>query len=387
MAWRLYARRTTTGEWLHTDVPAGLDLTWQLNAPGYAAGFIPKVLDVEKAADGKPLWLERGTTLFAEQDGILEWVGLCSWQRPTVAGRELEFKGLSSAFALIGFDGRIRRWQPNAFDMAEELIDNAQAQPDGDVGFTVVRDGRPGDYPGDEEPPSPRPDKVKRRKGESKEAFAARVKARTKAQAEWDKEYGDRRPYSVAWWEAPYVLEELNELAKEIPFDWYEQHRWSDRSLLEPQHELVLASRKGIVRSDVALLEGVNIAQVLDPNTDVDRYGNHYVMLGAGEGRKMRRAEVGKKDGRVRTTRFGEAKHVHSDARLKARARDRFDRMQFSVKLDQAVVRGELGGLGVGDQIRVESQLFAGWVRVHGITRSTRSGNVTLSFTPQGGTP
>ena len=39
-------------------------------------------------------------------------------------------------------------------------------------------------------------------------------------------------------------------------------------------------------------------------------------MLGAGEGRKMLRSAIGVQDDRVRTTRYGEAKHVRNLARL-----------------------------------------------------------------------
>lgn len=386
MAWRFYARRQTTGEWLHTDVPMVADLTWQLGRSGYATGFVPAAFDDGRAVDGKPFWQERGTTLYAEENNHLKWVGLCSWAHPTRSGRELEFKGLSSAYDLIGFDGRIKAWQPNPYDMVQQLIDNADAQPDGDMGFTIVRDGPPATYAGDEQPPVERPEKVKRRRGEALEHFEDRQEERAKAQEQWDKLYGDRRPYAVAYWEAPYIMDELLELAREIPFDWLERHSWANRDNLNPDHELVLSERIGRIRPDLTLTDGVNIAEVLDPTTDYDRYGNHIVMLGAGEGPKMLRAGIGSRDGRVRTTRYGEAKHVRSPKRLRARARDRFDRMQFSVKLDAATVRDDLAGLELGDRLAVDSRLFEGSCRVFGITRNTRTANRTLTFTDTGGT-
>lgn len=382
MTWRLYAQRTVTGEWLHTDVPASCALTWELNGSGYGNGFIPDALDVSQGSDGLPLWLERGTTLYAEEDGRLEWVGLCSFQRRTPAGRELEWKGLSWAYDLIGFDGRIREWQPDPFDLVGRLAANAHAQPNGDVGLHVVTDGKAPTYAGDEQPPTERPKNVHRAKGETKDQFDKRQKDRTDEQQKWDKAYGDRQPYSVAWWEAPYVLEEIRDLAREIPFDWREQHRWADRANLERRSELVVSPRSGRQRSDVALVEGVNIGEVLDPTTSIDKYGNHVVALGAGEGRKMRRAEIGRKDHRVRTTRFLEAKHVHNQKRLEGRARDRFDSMHVSTTLDGAVLRGELGGgFELGDTVQVDSRLFSGWCRVQSITRDTHSDTVSLTFT------
>ncbi len=384
MAWRLYARRTTTGDMLHNDVPAVCDLTWQLNATGHASGFIPSSLDVASGVDGRPIWLERGTTLLAEEDNRLKWVGLCSWQRPTAAGRELEFKGLTSHYDLIGFDGRIREWQPDPFDMVSRLMGNAHGQPDGDIGINLERQGNAPTYAGDEQPPHERPPKVKRRRGETKDHFEERQDDRQKEQDQWDKAYGDREPYSVAWWEAPYVLEEIRELAREIPFDWWEDHEWLNRDAFTAAHRLVVAPRKGRQRSDLALVQGQNIAEALDPTTDSEGYGNHVVILGAGEGKKMRRAATGKRDGRVRTTRFGEAKHVRNHGRLQALARDRFARAKVAVKLDQAAMRGDLGDLELGDEVLVDSDVHTGWCRVFGITRNTRGGNVTLTFTAGG---
>ncbi|HUR54933.1 MAG TPA: hypothetical protein VMZ71_12445, partial [Gemmataceae bacterium] len=95
--------------------------------------------------------------------------------------------------------------------------------------------------------------------------------------------------------------------------------------------------------------------------------------------------EVGARDGRVRTTRYGEAKHVRNLARLETRASEKLADMSLSVKLDQAVARGPLSGVGLGDEIMVESRLFTGWCRVYGITRSTVSDTVTLTFTDPGG--
>lgn len=385
MSWRFYAVRSTTGEVLHADVPMLADLTWELGGSGNVAGAIPAAFDVDKAVDGLPLWWERGTTLLAEEGEQLKWAGLCSWQRPTPAGREVEFKGITSALDLIGFTGRIREWQPDPFDLVQRLVDDAQEQPDGDVGLHVVTDGKAPTYAGDEEPPSERPEKVSRRRGETVEHFAERQEDRAKLQEEWDKEYGDRRPYSLAWWEAPYVGEEIRELAREIPFDWTEQHRWTNRANVQARHELVLTPRRGRQRSDVALVEGINIGAVLDPTTDVDGYGNHLIYLGAGEGRKMRRAAIGRQDGRVRTTRYAQAKHVHNEERLRARARQRFGRMGVAQVLDQAVMRGSVTGIELGDEVRVESRLFTGWCRVYSVTRNSRSDATTLTFTPTGG--
>jgi len=381
VSWRLYAQRATAGSILHAGGPAELGPTGGGNGNGAAAGALPAALRQALGHDGRPLWLERGTILLAEEDEQLAWAGLCSFQRRTPAGREVEFQGITYALDLIGFEGRIREWEPDPYDLVTRLVAHAQAQPDGDVGLVVVREDTPATYAGDEKPPTERPPNVKRRKGETKDAFDKRREARNKDQREWDNKYGDRRPYEVAWWEAPYVGDELRELADEIPFDWHVRHRWTSRANLERRSELVLSRRRGVRRDDVALVQGVNLASVIAPTTDLEGYGNRLVVLGAGEGSKMRRASVGARDSRIRTTRFLEAKHVRNQARLEARARDRFERMAVGVSLDQAELRGGTGGIEPGDELHIESDTFTGWGRVRSLTRSTAGGNVRLTFT------
>jgi hypothetical protein len=379
VGWRLYAQRTVTGEWLDTNVQMRADFTWALGAANVANGVIPTALDQEDGPDGHPLWLERGTTLYAEEDNRLAWVGLCSWQRPTKAGRALEFHGLTKAYDLIGFDGVIREWQPDAFNLVGRLINNGEAQPDGNLGLTVVADGASPGYAGDEEPPA-KPAVLKRRRGETAAAFQKRRDARQKALEAWEESYGDREPYVCAWWDAPYIGEEIAELATELPFDYYERHEWANRAALTRRSELVLTPHKGRRRLSLALVEGINLASVIDPQTNTDGYGNNVVMLGAGEGRKMARAAIGARDMRVRTTRYVEAKNVHNTKRLEARARAEFAKLAVGVTIDEAIMRGDLGGLELGDEVQIKSRIFTGWGRVQSVTRGTRGGNVTLGF-------
>lgn len=382
MAWQLYAQRTVTGEWLHTDVPMSLSMTWALSDPGRASGVVPAALDAA-AADGEPMWLERGTTLIAENladpDAPL-WCGLCSYSRPTAAGREIEFTGLSSGFDRMAFLGEIRQWQPDPYDVVRTLVKDGQSQPNGDLGFHVVEDGVAPTYAGDEAPP-PRPSKPKRRRGESHEHYDDRILSWQIAVDDWQRLYQDREPYHLAYWDGTYIGEELRGLADEIGFEWYERHRWADRDQLARRSDLVLTSRKRTRNHTEALIEGVNIGEVLDPRTSLDGYANHVIALGAGEGRAMRTAQVGRRDMRIRTTMFLDAKNVSNRKRLQSLAANARRRAVATVTLDGATARN-LGSLTLGEEIEVRSRVFTGWCRVSELTRSTTTEDVTLKFEP-----
>lgn len=381
MGWRLYARRTTTGLWLDTDVQMSADLVDGINGTSEASASIPYALD-RPASDGAPKWLERGTTLYAEQDGQLKWVGLCDYAQPGSDGKlELGFAGLSSAYDLIWFNGRIRLWEPNPYAVVESLLANAHAQPDGNIGMTVVRDGLPIRSAGDAKPGYDRPKKPPRRAGESREDYDDRLLKWESAVDEWERRFGKLEPYSLGWWEQQYVGDEIRELAEEIPFVFYERHAWTNKAALTAKHDLILSAEYGERRQDVALVEGNNLTEAAKPETNTDVYGNHVIVLGAGEGSGMARGEFGQRDLRIRTTRFSDLKTVKSQQRLIARAKLLHSRATTSVALDTVVVTGRAAAtIRLGDEVPVTSRHFTGWCRVSAIGRSTTSSAVTLEF-------
>lgn len=380
MAWHFRAQRAVTGEWLHTDVPLDGEVTYALSRHGRLTGFIPLALDVEYAHDGAPMWLERSTVLVADpQDGSGElWVGLCTYSAVSGGGRRLEFEGLASGFDRMAFLGEIRQWQPDPYAVIEKIVTDAQGQPDGNLGFKVVYPEPAPGYPGDERPPT-RPAKPKRRKGESREAYDDRLFEWEKKVDDWERDFGDREPYHIAYWEGVYVGEELSELAEEVGFDWYERHVWANKAQLTRRSELVLQTRREHRIHDQALIEGVNMVDVIDPRTSLDGYANHVIGLGAGEGRAMRTASVAKRDLRIRTTAFLDAKNVSNKSRLIALTARARRRAVATVTLSQAQAR-DLGPITLGHELEVRSRVFTGWCRVTELTRSTTTGTIGLTF-------
>lgn len=390
MTWRFYAQRPMSGEWLSTDVQMSAEITEELSRPGVVRGTIPAGLDTHMAADGYPMWLERGTLLYAEQDDTLEWCGFCSYTKPTPQGRTLEFTGLFGAFQQIPYDGEYAAWRPRVLDVVTELVTYAQRDPRASfLGFDVKLAGIDPGGIGDEKPPA-RPKKPGRRKGETKENYDDRLLTWEEAVDDWDVAYKGREKYRVAWFEAPYVGVEIDNLADEVPFEYREVHRWTDRANLQASHTLELAVKLGKRRQDAAFIDGINLARAIEPESDTEGYANDVIVLGAGEGRAMKRGRAAIHDARIWSAKTVNAKNVKAERRLRLLAQQEANRSQVAVRLAQAQVwdtpgSAPVSSLNLGDEVWVQSDYttpaYGAWNRIVSITRSTADSSVaTLAF-------
>lgn len=388
LGWQFYARRPFGGPWLSTDVQLDGRVTADLSGPGMVVGSIPAGLDVHMAEDGRPLWLERGTLLYAEQHQQLVGVYVCTFTGATETGRDIEAVGLSGALQWMPFDSELSAWHPHPFDVVDTMLEHAQSYPNGNLGFVTRRLGDPVRGVGDVRPPG-RPVKPGRRAGESKEHYDDRLLRWEMAVDEWEALHKDAEKYLLAWWEAPMIGEELDQLAGEVPFDYRERHRWTNRDRLEAEHVLELGAHLGVRRLDIKLVDGVNLAERPQPETDTDDYANDVIMLGAGEGRDMRRGRNSVDDGRIRSTRFVAAKGIRNRTRLATMAAAERKRSAIVTNLDSVRV-WDMGGyapvssLIPGDEVYVESEhttpAYGAWKRIVSITRSTSGIDTELRF-------
>lgn len=76
--WRYIAQRATTGEFLDFEVPflTRSELSWSLSAAGFLKGTVPSGVATMTAPDGRPLFEEWNTLLYAEADGEIRWGGI-----------------------------------------------------------------------------------------------------------------------------------------------------------------------------------------------------------------------------------------------------------------------------------------------------------------------
>lgn len=357
MGWRWYAYRALTGQWLHTDLQVeGDSVQLDLSGPGGLALTLP--LDVARttASDGYPLIDRWRTILVAEEGNEILHAGIVDRAVPDDQGRlNIECVGFMGHPARCVYEGdKFDSWEPDVFDVVRALIAWNQNQDDCDLGL-VVDPHLAGVGAGDTKPPA-KPKK-------------------NPARADWILEHGNAEPYRLAWWDSKFVGEEVDQLATETPFDYLETHTWVDRDALTMSHRLQLGTpllRRR--RTDIAFVEGSNMAvwpTYADP--DVDRDGNRVLVLGAGEGKAMRRARLAQPDGRLARTVVVAEKDIATQSRLDGIATSHLADCQTSEQVETVEISDQPGWAPVatlrpGDEVQVRTSFSTEWRLVVGVT-------------------
>lgn len=363
------------------DVPATVTITEAVGG-SKASLTIPAGFDVA-AHDGLPLWLERGTTMYVDRDdGTLGYAGLVSYSAPARKDRKVESGDALSMYDLMVYENRLFAWQPHPYDVVDHLLAAAHAQPHGTFQVSLERLGDPTVlFVGDVMPPTPRPEKPPQNFGESEAAYEVRVSAWEDAAAAWDALYGDRKPYVLTYLDWAYIGAEIRRIMETIPFEVVEKHEWI--APLEPSHKLQASATLGVARSDIKLVEGVNLIGDIAPATSSDVFGNDIWVVGGDNWRpdkKSGRATV--VDSRVRTTRLFEDRTIKNKKQLTARAEQLLAIAQQPAPAIMSAVASErsLPGLRPGDTIGIETSIYEGTARVLEFSWSTAGGPISLNF-------
>lgn len=387
MSWRFYAQRAAQGVWLDTNVQIDPLMRWSLNRPFSAQALITNGLGIDKGPDGRDFWGRGDTVLLAEENGELAWAGICNIASPGRDGLYLEFTGAVGWWNNIPFTDYYEAAKTDVFDIVRMLTKHANDKPrsinvvpsDNKSEFTAG--GTRGDYP---EAPV-------RAKGQTTEEYenSAAYKNWLAKIAKYEEGLGVG-PYTLAWWEAPYVGEELTTLADEYGFDWRERVRWRDRANLKVQYRLDFADDITNRRHDIVFEDGVNLAGNSVPKEDTEPYAGHVIGLGAGEGRDMVRADYTIQDQRLYSARYVNYKTVTKEDRLRALIKNDAKRLSGagttieSVRVWDTPGFSPMSTLRVGDECRVVSKnakpAYDIWHRVNEIARQSSSGVVDLTL-------
>jgi hypothetical protein len=389
--WQLYAQRAETGLWLDNDVQLDdFDMDWTLSGPAGGEGYIPAGLVASPyAMDGRLLWEKWGTLLFAEEDKKLAWVGICLGANPDEKGIKVEFIGVTGWLQRVPYNDVLRTWERDVFDVIRHLVNHSKDYKP-NLPFTVTG-GNAGFTVGDPQPPEP-PKEPVRRKGESKKDFrdSKRYEQYQEDAEKWNKAYGKRERFEIVWWEAPYIGEEIDTLAKEHNFDYRENVKWINRT--EQTYEFILELSDDMTnrRTDIALIDGQNLAEPLETKDIENEFANHVIGLGKGEGRDMRRAVAGGRDGRLYQAEYITYKSVKSEDRLRRLiSRDHKRLSNPDPEVGNVVVWDIPGWASVstlrcGDEVQVISDNTQPrtevWRRIVGITRSPVESVVALEL-------
>ncbi|MBP2323347.1 hypothetical protein JOF56_003732 [Kibdelosporangium banguiense] len=332
-AWTFIAQRATTGEWLDWDIPITLSsLEWTLSGPGALTGTIAPDVGGLRTDDGRLLLEEWGTLIYAESGGEIRWGGIVISSSFEGESWRLECAGFTTYPRAITYEGEYSKIGVDPAEVVRELWRHVQSFPDSDLRVIVT--------------------------------------GSTSTSVRLGK---DAEPYALLWWEHPNCGEELDNLAKQTPFDYIEKHYWApDKESVV--HEVELGyPRIGRRREDLAFVQGDNVAKVVSVESNGDEYANTILGLGAGEGRSMVRRETGLRDGRLRRVSVYSDKATTDAARMDALIADELAHRKAALRITKLDVidhpNAPLGSWQVGDDVLVRAELpwlgdLEMWVRI-----------------------
>lgn len=344
MQWRYIATRLNgdgTETVLDYDVPLSrVKITDQLSGPGGIIGVIPFEVAHLRGPDGHPLFLPWSTAIYAEFGGIIRAGGILV---------EMEEQGSALGLDCIGFSGYPNEMPYTDYEtwtgadpltIVRHIWSNLQGKPRGNIGVEV--DGKTS---------------TPRRVGTPK--------------VENDSNSG---PYTLAWYETTDLGREIDELARETPFDYRMVHGWVDETETDIYHRLQFGYPSiGRRRHDLRFVVGENVAALPDVEWDGGNFASEVMVLGAGEGRDMIRGVDKRSHTRIRRAAVVTDKMQRSKSRADAVAREELAARMGDADITELVVfdhpHAQLGSIQLGDEILVQtaegwSDEFALWVRV-----------------------
>ena len=302
---------------LETELPIEVtSINRALSAPGSMDGKITnKVRRLQKA--GRPIFEPWNTVIIAEASGIIR--GMSIYLKPTFNGAtwDLSQIGLSGYPRGMPYDGEASFQATDPLDIFRHIWDHLQGFSGGHLGVTIDRDTH-----------SP-----------------VRVGTPT---SEGDNESGPRK---LNWWETTDLGAEIDNYAKEAPFDWVERVYW-DGNVPHCHIDLgypTIGTRKDQYR----LVLGENMASI--PSVTEADYYNGVMALGAGEGRARVKGWAGVADGRLRRVKGVDDKGLSAVAQANARAQDELNATRGQFIVDTVTVydhpNAPLEAIELGDEL------------------------------------
>lgn len=427
-AWRYIAQRALTGELLHLELPLRRDeLRWDLSGPGALRATVTPDTGTLRAADGRLLLEEWGTLIYAEADGEIRWGGIVVSSAFSGDEWKVEAAGFSTYPNGIPFTGEYHGAEVDPADIVRTIWAHLQEPANGDLGVTVsgatpVRLGTHSDEAAalaatkytdakrtydleaakladlradlsaakaakaDTTTITALTATVKEQETTTAEAKSVMDAASAASKAAADTARDDGGAYDLVWWDSPDCGGEIDNLAKQTPFDYTERHYWSGEEI---RHEIQLGyPRLGRRRTDLAFVQGDNIGAPVTAERDGEGFANEVLGLGAGEGRSSVRSVTAVSDGRLRRTHVYAAKDVGSATRLSSIVRDQLQRHQQTLEIKSVEVvdhpNARIGSWVVGDDVLIEATIpwlgeISLWCRITAWTLTSET-TATLSL-------
>ncbi len=191
----------------------------------------------------------------------------------------------------------------------------------------------------------------------------------------------DGGAYALEAWEAQDCGRLIDDLAKDAPFDWVEEHYWSGDV---PQTRIRIAhprTGRRLSGSDAPTFQqGVNITVQLQPASSGGDFANTVFGIGAGEGAGSIRRTISKRDGRIRRVATVQSKDIKSKQEMVTRLQAELVARQHTLAVDAITVANHpnspRGTYNLGDDIYVQGNVphygeFGLWHRIVGLTEKT----------------
>lgn len=438
--WRYIAQNILTGQFLNWELPLATDgPQWDLSGPGSLRGTIKPENAGSVTVDTIQEW---STAVYAEADGQIRWGGLVVRSTFNASEWTIECAGFTAYPAGIPYQGPLySKITQDPSQIFADIWGYVQAQPDGDIGVTVVNPETPvrvgiptvpgyvtyrgtdakfhtlADLPAGFTPILNASSKlavavtststvltlarldhfdqvpvgslihvdsedVKLLSRSGLKLTVQRAQNGTTAgghgvtiwaifDAGTPTQIVDpipAEPYVLAWFNTTDCGQELDRLAQETPFDYTEEHYWQTNGTVG--HRVKISyPRAGTRQNMLAFVQGVNVVDVVQATRDGDRFANHVIGIGKGEGALSLRSEVATRDGRLRRVAVYTDKAASTAARVSTLARREMARRALVPAITSISVvnhpNAPIGSWQVGDDILVRADLpWLGWVEV-----------------------
>lgn len=296
--WNFLAGRITgdgTIDIVESDLPLDIGSTSRrLSAPSMMTGSITNEVKRLKVK-GRPIFEPWNTVIIAEADGLIR--GMTIYRKPTFKGSTWEMDQIGLPGYAIGmiYDGAKYFVDEDPLNIYRHIWTHLQSQKNGNLGLTVdaltspVRVGR----------------KLEQVQFDAETSPGVRETVAFEA-----------GPRKLAWYLTSDLGKEIDDLAKETPFDWAETFSWQGD---QPHCHIRLGYPELGGRKDhLRFVLGENLAT--EPDVTEGDYVNQAYVLGAGEGPARVRGYAGVTDGRLRRTRTVDDSSKRSVAQANALA-------------------------------------------------------------------
>jgi hypothetical protein len=349
MGWRFFAASLDRGDEpltiLHSQLPLrDVQITTALSGvDSLSATISPEWLALQTGQKkGEPILEEWGCAIWAEADGQIAGGGILVQSGFQGSEWRVETIGYAGYAGGMPFTDSWFGVEIDALDVVRKIWDHLQEQPGGNLGLVV-------------------------------DPLMSGVLIGTELdQGEYDEETGDvppleDGPIQFNWWSTHDLGRELENLAVETPFDFWEEHRWNEaKDALV--HRLRLAHpRAGRRRTDLRFVVGENIMENPSIEYDGEAWANEILFLGAGEGRMMVRGQASQRaPNRLRRVKVVQDKTIRGRHNAYREARTELAYAKSFGDISEIVVadhpHAPIGSWHNGDEIRVRGN--TGWIEI-----------------------